>query len=154
MKKSCWAQNEDQLQVSRERCLPNKFSLLFSVSQLQKIFFNKEKPPLNHKLTLSKASHNGVTNYKLARLVQRASFKQTFTLLWERESILLQSHFSGLACNALTLTLRLCPAKEANKQWWINTFSTAILSQLPYLLFHRGCQEKPPLLSEHLTTHF
>lgn len=39
------------------------------------------------------------------------------------------------------------------KQWWLSTL-TAVLSQIPYLFFNRGCQEKPPLLSQHPTTHF
>lgn len=105
MKKSCWAQNEHLLQVSRERCLQNKFRLLFSVSQLQKVLFNEEKPLWNHKLTVSKASHNGVTNYKLVRLAQRTSFKETFAHIWEQESILLESNFSRLARAALQLRL-------------------------------------------------
>lgn len=71
------------------------------MSQLQKNIFEEGEAPENHKLTISKAFHHGVTNYKLGRLAQRASFKETFTHLWKQESILLESNFSGVACTAL-----------------------------------------------------
>lgn len=128
------------MQVSWERCLQSKFSLLFSVSQLQKIFLNEEKPPINHKLTLSKASHNGVTNHIVAWLVQRTSFKRHLLVFGNRDLFSWNQFLfrAGLYCSSAKIITY--PRRLMKIQQWLRIFSTARLSWLLHLFFNRRCQ--------------
>lgn len=146
MKKSCWAQNKDELQVPWERCLKNKFNLLFSDA-------SKEKPLLNHKPTVSKFCITGWPIINLTRRAQRAPFKETFMHLGNRNLFSWNLIFQGwLITLVSSVKMTSQPRRLMNKD------SLVLFQQcfqwLSYLFSNRRCQEKPLLLCEYITTNF